>query len=194
MSHHTEAYSKSKKTWYVERPPGQYVGGTFKVSNSSGGYHGILKQWWDHGCSGGKVLLISESEKVKQEFKSFYPHWDIKTTDFYDKSTDILVDVCAKTNPFKEKFDLIINQATLEHLYNPFQAMENLTGALNVNGIIVTHTHPPRMAYHQYPRDYFRFMKDWWYDLPKYISGIELEEFYMYENYDVFSMYRKTHA
>lgn len=191
MSHFTEGWSKNNKVWYCERPPGQYVGGTLKMSNSSGGYHAIQKQWWDYYFQGKKVLLISESEKVKSEFQALYPHWDIKTTDFYDTATDIFVDLCNKINPFRDRFDLIINQATLEHLYNPFQAMENLIGALNPNGIIITHTHPPNMGYHQYPRDYFRFMKDWWFDLPKYIAGIELVEFYMYENFDVFTLYRK---
>lgn len=191
MSHYTEKYSKYNKEWYTEKPNGQYVGGTIIFSNLSGGYHGILKQWWDFYFTKGKVLLISESEKVKNEFKLLYPQWDIKTTDFNDKSTDIFVDLCLKENPFKEKFDLIINQATLEHLYNPFQAMENLIGALNKDGIIITHTHPPAMSYHQYPRDYIRFMKDWWYDLPKYINNIELEEFFMYQNFDVFTLYRK---
>jgi SAM-dependent methyltransferase len=192
MSHWTEQYSKNNLNWNTEKPPNAYVGGTFKVSNLSGGYHGLLKQWWEHYFSKGKVLLISESEKVKKEFKELYPHWEIKTTDFQDESTDILVDICSKDNPFKEKFDLIINQATLEHLYNPFKAMENLIESLNPNGIIISHTHPPRMAYHQYPRDYFRFMKDWWFDLPNYINGIVLEEFFMYENNDVFTLYKKT--
>ena len=53
--------------------------------------------------------------------------------------------------------------------------MLNLTKSLKVGGILVTHTHPPNQEYHQYPY-YFRFMIDWWIDLPKYIDGIELLE------------------
>lgn len=192
MSHLTEGWSKYNNTWYCERPNGEYVGGTFRVSNTSGGYHKLLKQWWDHYFRGKRVLLISESAKVKEEFQQEYPHWEIRTTDCHDKTTDIFVDMCAKINPFTEKFDLIINQATLEHVYNPFQAMENLVNSLNPGGFLITHTHPPACNYHQYPRDYFRFMKDWWYDLPKYIEGIELIEFFMHNNWDVFSLYQKV--
>ena len=32
-------------------------------------------------------------------------------------------------------------------------------------------------------------MKDWWYDLPKYISNIKLNELYMHENRYVFTLY-----
>jgi hypothetical protein len=191
MPHFSEVYSKGNKNWNCEKPDGGWVGGTFKVSNTSGGYHGILKQWWDYYNKGGKVLLISESNRVKEEFKRSYPNWEIYTTDFFDRNTDFFVDICSKQNPFTQKFDMIINQATLEHVYNPFQAMENLIGALNINGILLTHTHAPLMEYHQYPRDYMRFMKDWWYDLPKYISDIELLEFVMSNNIDVFTLYRK---
>ncbi len=190
--HFTEGWSKNNLTWNCERPEGQYVGGTFPVSNSSQGYHNLLRQWWEHYFTKGKVLLISESEQVKREFKFFYPDWDIKTTDLQNTSADILGDISSKESPLHEKFDLIINQATLEHTYNPFQVMENLTNALNPGGILVTHTHPPMMGYHQFPRDYFRFMKDWWFDLPSLIKGIELVEFYMYKNMEVFSLYRKT--
>jgi hypothetical protein len=62
---------------------------------------------------------------------------------------------------------------------------------LKPNGIIVSHSHPPGFGYHQYPRDYFRFMIDWWIDLQKYIKKIELLEVYMYNNKHVFTMYRK---
>lgn len=192
MDHYTESYSKNNYKWQTGKPPGQYVGGTFVVSNTSHGYHELLKQWWDHYFTSGKVLIVSENSIVKSEFKNVYPLWDIKTTDFYDTTTDIFADICNKQNQITEKFDLIINQATLEHVYNPFQAMENLCDSLNKDGILVTHTHPPNMGYHQYPRDYFRFMKDWWYDLPKLIPNIELVEFHMHENFDVFTLYRKT--
>src|SRR5271154_1871343 len=87
--------------------------------------------------------------------------------------------------------DLIINQATLEHLYDPFGAMRNLISALKPGGVLVTHTHPPAMHYHAFPRDYFRFMKDWWHDLPLWIKSIELLELAMIENYHVFTCYRK---
>ena len=185
-------YDLSKESWYI--------GGRFIVQNLSGGYHGIMKQYWEKYLDTTQpldVLLVSENNKVKKQFNDIYPYWNIKTIDLYYELTsekpDIIGDICSNDNPLVNyKFDLIINQATLEHLYNPFRAMENLCISLKQNGYIVNHTHPPDLMYHSYPRDYFRFMIDWWYDLPKYINHIELNEVCMIENAHVFSVYKKT--
>jgi len=195
--HSNYLYSKYNKNWDVIIHPGNYtIGGLFKCSNLSGGYHGILKQYWDTYNNGSDVLLISENNKVKSEFNKIYPTWNIKTIDCYPEisttnDVDIIGDICNFNNPILDNYDLIINQATIEHVYNPFQAMLNLCKSLKKGGILVTHTHPPNQEYHQYPRDYFRFMIDWWIDLPNYISNIELLEVCMINNNHVFTCYKK---
>ncbi len=199
MSHEFDQFSLGNRTWDLGRT-GFWIGGHFPAPNLSKGYHGILKQWWDAYMSGKRVLLISESGKVKKVFQEQYPNWEFETLDYYpelaqgtQEDCDIFVDICV--TPFPEigrKFDLIINQATLEHLYSPFDAMKNMVGMLSEGGILVSHTHPPGGSYHSWPRDYFRFMKDWWYDLPKYIKNIELLEMLMVDNLHVYSCYRKT--
>jgi len=198
MSHYNALYSKDGNQFDYSIANGFWVGGQFPCSNLSKGYHGILKQYWEKHCNIQNtlnVLLISENEIVKNEFKQAYPSWNIKTLDLYyelsNSKPDIVGDICSNTNPIDDEFDLIINQATLEHLYNPFKCMENLLFALKPDGILVNHTHPPGFGYHQYPRDYFRFMIDWWIDLPKYVSNIELLELCMYQNNHVFSSYKK---
>lgn len=195
MEHLNDKYSKLNKEWdfNCNNNYKKFVGGLFPTSNTSNGYHGILKQWWDNYNIGNDILLISETNTVKNEFQASYPDWIINTVDKFSDDSDIKVDICSEINPFNNKYDLIINQATIEHVHDPFGAMRNLCNSLKPNGIIVTHTHPPGYRYHQYPRDYFRFMKDWWYDLPNYINNIELLELYMTENRNVFTCYRKTH-
>ena len=188
-------YSKYNKIWDTNIYDG-FIGNKLQVSNLSTGYHGILKQWWDEYNTGSNVLLVSENNKVKAEFQLLYPTWNITTTDlFIDINTsnevDIVGDICSLVNPIVKKYNLIINQATLEHLYNPFQGMYNLISSLELGGILVTHTHPPAFDYHQYPRDYFRFMIDWWIDLEKYIKNIELLEICMINNKHVLTVYRK---
>lgn len=197
-THYNELYSRSNQSWNLDKDD-YFIGGAFRVSNLSGGYHGILKQYWNFYLTkkNPNVLLISESDKVKQEFNTFYSEWIIDTIDLYpeinvDKTQpNIVGDICSQTNPLTKKYDLIINQATIEHVYNPFQAMYNLSNALELDGILITHTHPPGFGYHRYPNDYIRFMKDWWYDLPKYIDGIILMELCMSENSHVFTCYKK---
>lgn len=176
-----------------------FIGGKFPVRNISTGYHKIMIDYIEKYININtnlNVLLISENNTVKCDFNEVYPKWNIDTIDLYpeisqDNNCDILGDVCSNTNPIHKYYDLIINQATLEHLYNPFKAMENLASRLKNHGLLVSHTHPPGFQYHQFPRDYFRFMKDWWYDLPEYISNIKLNELYMHENQHVFTLYEK---
>lgn len=197
-THSTFFYSKHNKKWDVTIYPDNYtIGGLFPVSNLSKGYHGILKQYWDEYHTGNRVLLISENNTVKREFNRVYPDWKIDTIDNYPEistvyDVDIIGDICNNNNPITKKYDIIINQATLEHVYNPFQAMLNFSNALDTGGVLISHTHPPNQEYHQYPRDYFRFMIDWWIDLPTYLPTIELLEVYMHNNAHVFSCYRKV--
>lgn len=198
-THDTDFYSNDGSQWDLNQH-GYWVGGYFQVSNLSNGYHGIMKQWWDAHAQNvpkPRVLLLSESQKVKEEFVSHYPNWDVLTLDMYHELTgnkpDIIGDICSQQNPLSgHKFDVIISQATLEHVYNPFQAMFNLLDALDSNGVLVTHTHPPGFGYHRYPADYIRFMKDWWFDLPNFIPNIKLLYMYMYTNTQVFTCYQKV--
>jgi len=191
-------YSKDDNKWDLSVLRG--VGGPwFFCSNLSLGYHGLLRQYWDKYITIDKsinVLLVGDNNTSKKEFNLVYKNWNIETTDLYvdlknNVNCDIVFDTCSRETKLDQKYDLIINQANLEHMYDPFQAMYNLVHALKKDGILLTHTHPPAMPYHAYPRDYFRFMKDWWYDLPNYIKDIELYELYSYNNEHVFTMYKK---
>ena len=169
-----------------------WVGGHFPVRNSSGGYHGLEKQWWDFyikDIENPRVLLVSEGKESKEDFQKAYPTWDIKTLELNGSSdSDLIMDICK--GGFAYGFHLIICQATLEHLYDPYGAMQNMVSALNPKGILVIHTHSLAMAYHAWPRDYIRFMDDWWVDLSKHLS-IELLEFYNLNQVHVFACYKK---
>lgn len=200
MDHYTDFYSKNKNNWNVNSDSG-WIGGRYPVENLSGGFHGILKEYWDFYSKNFQkkinVLLVSENDKVKRQLELEYKNWNIDIIDLYpelqgDNKSIIKGDICSLKNPLESnKYDIIISQAILEHVYNPFQAIYNFSDSLKINGFLFIHTHPPAMHYHQYPRDYIRFMKDWWYDIPKYIPNIELLELYQHENINVFTCYGK---
>lgn len=180
----SEIFSLNNKKWdYSCKEDGCSIGGKLKMDNLSGGFHGILEQWWSYYSlkfEYPKVLLISESNKIKKAFNSLYKNWVITTLDLYvelgDDTSDIVADICS--DRLVDNYDIIINQATLEHLYNPFGAMRNMCDSLNNGGYLISHTHAQNMVYHSFPRDYMRFMVDWWYDLPLYIKNIKLAELY----------------
>lgn len=132
-----QVFSLENRKWdYAAR--GYWLGGCLPVPNLSKGYHGIMKQWWEHYMKGKQVLLISESKAVKNVFQDHYPHWVFDTLDLFPEESnatqadcDILGDIAHENNPLQlDHYDLIINQATLEHVYNPFAAMKNMITAL----------------------------------------------------------------
>jgi SAM-dependent methyltransferase len=173
----------------------KWVGGQFVVSNLSGGYHGILKQWWEfYGEHTSQWLLISENTNVKQEFKNAYPLKEFKTLEFYEEmnsNADLQFNLCEEIpNDRIEQFDMIVCQATFEHLYNPVTALKNLANLLSLGGIVVIHTHVPGFQYHQYPRDYFRFFPDWFIDAEKFVGDIILKELCVVGPH-IFSAYQK---
>jgi SAM-dependent methyltransferase len=198
-NHDDEIFSKFNNIWDYSRHNNVWVGGLFEVNNSSGGYHGILKQWWEHYIDVNEeknVLLVSEGNGVKKYFEDLYPKWSFKTTGkYYDiqgSEPDIIADICENDSLPKNEFDLVICQATLEHVYNPWGVIKNFEKTLKSNGILLMHTHPPGFRYHSFPRDYFRFMKDWWYDIPVYLNSLNLLELYMDKNEVVFTTYIKN--
>ena len=184
----SKIYSENNIRWnYVLDGYNGYIGGTFRASNLSGGFHGLLKQWWEYftlNIDNPKVLLVCENLKVKSELNNIYKNWNISVIDLFpnlQNNEDVIIsDICKEA--LQNKYDLIINQANLEHMYNPFGVMSNLCNGLNKGGYLITHTHAQTMKYHQYPRDYIRFMIDWWYDLPQHISDIKLVELYEDDN------------
>jgi hypothetical protein len=193
-------FSEYNIQWDYSKFNNFWIGGVHPSSNMSGGFHGIMKQWWEYYSKKHQleVLLVTENEQTKRELSEQYKNWNIYTLDLYtelrDSESDIILDICRPNVELwgHAKYDLIINQATLEHLYNPFEAMKNMTDSLQVGGYLISHTHAQNYAYHAFPSDYIRFMIDWWYDLPKNINNIKLIE--LYEDPDlfhVFSCYQK---
>jgi hypothetical protein len=84
---------------YTPVEGGYWVGGHFPVGNLSGGYHGILKRWWDMTELNGKVLLIGESgdsgNAVKNRLLETYPKiTKVVTTDL--ENADINWDISAE--------------------------------------------------------------------------------------------------
>ncbi len=82
----------------------------------------------------------------------------------YDDYPDIICDLCGEINDdIKNRYDKIICLAVLEHVYNPFKAIENITKLLKDGGKVygmvpyLYHYHAPDDLKFQ---DYFRFSKD----------------------------------
>jgi len=91
---------------------------------------------------------------------------------------NIIFDLCSDFEPeLAEKYDKIVCIAILEHVYNPFKAVENLNKMLKTNGTIYGYV-PYLYYYHAHKnlkfQDYFRFSKDSLIYLLRNFSNLEL--------------------
>lgn len=189
-------FSKNGNKWdYASQ--GVWVGGRYPLPNLSTGYHQLVMEWFNYYLGQSydlNILLVSEGKEVKEHFQSVYKSCKIFTTDLHwylQSKPDIIGDICKPETLSKNEYDIIINHSVIEHVYDPFGAMKNMVNALKKGGYLITGTHPPGFQYHQFPRDYIRFVIDWWYDLPQFIGGIELVEFFQEGQSYVFSCYKK---
>ena len=105
--------------------------------------------------SGKKILEIgpgNEEYKVHMERLKIYQTLDID--DKFGKPNHIMdIHKCTLKS---ESYDTVIAIEVLEHLYNPFLAIENVYKLLKTNGVFIGTTrfiYP----YHGEPYDYFRF-------------------------------------
>jgi SAM-dependent methyltransferase len=189
----SKTISSGNKQWNYREADG-WVGGRFNVSNFSQGYHGLLKQWWEYYNKGNLCFLVSENNVVKSEFQSSYPDWQFVTLDLYNnkgESVDVTADLCGHLpDQLQNSFDLVVCQATLEHVYDPFNAMKNIFSLLRVEGVVVLHTHTPVFPYHPYPHDYLRYHPDWFEYIGSHFREAELLELHTTKTGHIFVAYR----
>ncbi len=79
-----------------------------------------------------------------------------------------------------DSYDLIISQAILEHIVNPYGFVENLVALLSDGGCMILHTVQPGFPYHKAPIDCLCFFPDWFVDVAqrlglKIIRAVEKE-------------------
>ena len=167
-----------------------WVGGQLKVGNSSGGYHLLLKKWWDIFGLKGRGLVIGEEgeygRQVKKKLLELYPGIIPITVGL--KDADILWDI---TKPLKtnRSYNWIICQAVLEHVVDPVSAVKNMAVLLEKNGYLFVHTHGPAFGPHRYPIDCYRFFRDALVSMAT-LANLEIHDLY-WEPRHCFAAYRK---
>ncbi|WPF88366.1 hypothetical protein [Cyanobacterium aponinum] len=151
------------------------------LSNLSGKFNSIFRQYIDYYGLGNECLLLSEGNKVKTELAKYYPQVKFLTSDFFSELTknnlpDILWDVCLPPpEDLKNKtFDSIISHAQIEHIIAPSSALINFFDLLKPSEYIYIYilTATPSFHYHAYPRDYLRFHHDYFFDFPQFLEKL----------------------
>ena len=144
----------------------------FYIKNQKDFRSQILKEILEHDT----VLDIGKAMRDKHSLINAKKIDTLDVNDFGDYP-DIICDICSDINGLQNKYDKIICIAILEHVYNPFKAIDNLKSMLKENGIIYGYV--PYLFYYHAPKDlkfqdYFRFSKDALAYLFKDFKEIEL--------------------
>ncbi|HUW24348.1 MAG TPA: methyltransferase domain-containing protein, partial [Patescibacteria group bacterium] len=108
-----------------------------------------------------RILLAGDNNGCKKPFKKALnlDSSEIVTAGLL-KPNDFLWNFEHDT-PKMGKFDLILSQAMLEHLVNPYKHVEELSKLLVKGGHLVVHTVMPGYDYHPCPVDTLRYYPDW---------------------------------
>tara|TARA_B100000989_G_scaffold145449_1_gene108416 strand:- start:152 stop:829 length:678 start_codon:yes stop_codon:yes gene_type:complete len=144
----------------------------FYINNQKDFRSQILKEILEYDT----VLDIGKAMRDKHSQINAKKIETLDVNDFGDYP-DIICDICSDINGLQNKYDKIICIAILEHVYNPFKAINNLKKMLKDNGTIYGYV--PYLFYYHAPKDlkfqdYFRFSKDALAYLFKDFSEIEL--------------------
>lgn len=119
-----------------------------------------------------KIKYMSEQCKSVLDFgKSSREHYElfskgqVHTADInqYEGYPDIICDICDFSTLPKHKYDGIVCNAIIEHVYDPFSAVNNMYELLEKGGVCMCYA-PFVYSYHA-PKDlkfqdYFRFTRD----------------------------------
>lgn len=168
-----------------EKFPHQYI----PAKNASSGFHGILLAMIGHYGPGEIALLLSEPPEVLPIFQSRFPNTTFEITSYSGQLCDKFEFDLNVFTPSEKKYDIVFSQATLEHVCRPSIAIENMVERCKSGGYAIIHTVGPTCPLHRLPVDCVRFMRDFYYDLTKYIPATV--EVFLESGMHHFVVYRK---
>lgn len=88
------------------------------------------------------------------------------------------------------QFDLVMEQAVLEHLLNPYKHVQDLAAHTKVGGYLMIHAAGNSFPYHRYPIDACRLFPDWFEEIAKRMKLTIIRKSFT-SDANIFYMYRK---
>lgn len=134
------------------------------LPTESGGIRGEIVNFIRNCPTGSfkRLLLAGENPRVKDAWARLLnnPSCSVVTAGLAD-DVDIRWNFEAPPPEEAGGADLVVSQAILEHLIDPYGHMKDLWGILNAGGFLLVLTVVPGFHYHRYPVDCVRFFPDW---------------------------------
>lgn len=121
---------------------------------------GIVKYLRDIPGPVRNLLLLGENEAVKKIYRDTFKIETIATAGLYPDS-DLVWNYEESLPANMGTYQVIISQAMLEHLIDPYKHFKDVSQLLEPGGYFIVHTVLPGYFYHRYPVDCLRFYPDW---------------------------------
>ena len=119
------------------------------------------------------ILLAGDRNEVKAIWNQFFPNSKISTAGIHNMDYLWNYESDPPSALKEQRFKLIISQATLEHLINPYKHFCDLASLDDEDGHLIIHTVLPGFFYHRFPIDCFRFYPDW-FEIVSAKLGLEI--------------------
>ncbi len=152
-------------------------------------YHGEMIKW-AADIKPQNVLFAGENKKTIQYLQKIIDAKNVYCVGLVD--SDYRWDFEKKPPEIEIDFDLIVTQAILEHLINPYKHIQDLSSLASPKGYILIHTVMPGFYYHRYPIDSIRFFPDWFEEVAKRLSLRIIKKrirdshiFYLYQKHEI---------
>ena len=127
-------------------------------------YHGEMIKW-AADIKPQNVLFAGENKTTSRYLKKIIHAKNVYSVGLAD--SDYRWNFEKNPPEIDIKFDLIVTQAILEHLLNPYKHVQDLSSLATQKGYILIHTVMPGFYYHRYPIDSVRFFPDWFEEVAK---------------------------
>jgi hypothetical protein len=109
----------------------------------------------------GKILFAGDRNDVKAIWSMFFPQDQMVTCGLHEMDHLWNFECSPPESLNSIKFRLIVSQAMIEHLIDPFKHIYDLVSLLEHGGVLVINSVLPGFFYHRFPIDCFRFYPDW---------------------------------
>jgi hypothetical protein len=109
----------------------------------------------------GKILFAGDRNDVKEIWSKFFPKNQMVTCGLHEMDHLWNFEFSPPESLRPMRFRLIVSQAMIEHLIDPFKHVGDLVSLLDNGGVLVLNSVLPGFFYHRVPIDCFRFYPDW---------------------------------
>ena len=127
-------------------------------------YHGEMIKW-AADLKPKNVLFAGENNTTAAYLQNKLNARNVYTTGLSD--TNYAWNFEENPPTIDVEIDLVVTQAILEHLLNPYKHLQDLCSLAMKNGYVLIHTVMPGFHYHRYPIDSVRFFPDWFEEMAK---------------------------